>query len=174
MSLQLKATELHLDYYGIVLAVLSAICYATYITICKKRLTALDPLLIALGVCFGCTIVFFMISSGNHTLVMPTALETWGYMLGFSFFCTVLPMFCFIQSLRYISAVKAAILGVLAPVIIVVIGVVVLGESLTLLQAIGAAVILSGAILAQLEKAPQNTLMLPNIYKSAPPAKIEL
>jgi drug/metabolite transporter (DMT)-like permease len=135
------------NYLGILLGLLSAAGYAFYIMTSKKY-NQLHPLLSAFMVSMGCTIFCLMIALYGKTFTVPTDLSFWLHGLGLGIIATALPILLLLKGLQYISSAKASILGVLEPVFVVIIGVLLLGEDIKLLQALGVAIILGGAVLA--------------------------
>ena len=60
---------------------------------------------------------------------------------------TVIPILLMLYGLKYISSEKASILSVLEPVFVVIFGILLLGESLRFLSAVGIVLILAGALM---------------------------
>ncbi|MES2503426.1 MAG: EamA family transporter [Myxococcota bacterium] len=139
--------EFRVDLLGIVLAAGSGLGYACYIFSSKSIKNNLSPMVSTFWVCFGCTITF-VLEAGfqQHTLIWPETSDAWMLIAGFALFGTVLPIFLFLMGIKTLPASKASIISVLEPVAVLVLGVCVLGESITGIQLIGAAIILSSAL----------------------------
>ena len=135
--------ELTFDILGICFGVLSAVLYACYIVASKK--SKIPPNVSTFMVSFGCMITSLIVCLVDGTFEVPQTLGLWSNITSMSIVCTTLPILMFLQSLKYISSEKASMLSVLEPVFVVILGVALLGEHVTILQAIGAVVILSGA-----------------------------
>ena len=144
-------TEIKIDFYGICLAIASAILYAFYIVSSKKQTKNVHPLSLTLIVCYGCSIVFLGVSLFHGSFKLPQTMNLWVNILGIAVICTVLPILWTLYGLKYISATKTSILAVLEPVVVVIVGVIFLGETITMNQTIGICIILIAAVLAQLE-----------------------
>lgn len=138
--------EMRFDIVGIALSTLSALFYACYI-VSSKKITSLSPHLSTLMICLGCTTTFFFFSCLNHTLSIPATLTIWLDLIGISFFSTAAPVMLLMYSLNYINSEKAAILSVLEPVFVVILGVTLLGEPMKLQYVAGIIIVLTGALL---------------------------
>lgn len=145
--------QAQMHWYGIILAVLSGAGYGIYILVGKKRSDVISPLFSTFVVCLGCVTGFivYIFWTGQAWYVPRDSRVIWNMFL-FSAAGTVLPVLFLLQGIKYISATKTAIISVLEPVTVLVVGVVCLGESVNLVQAIGAGVILSSALMIQLVK----------------------
>ncbi|MBC6994011.1 DMT family transporter [Neolewinella lacunae] len=83
--------------------------------------------------------------SGNTLFGFPPVLYLYG--AGLSVFCTVIPTYLVTEGVRRIGAGDAAILGAIGPVATIVLEYLVLGEHLTLLQGLGAVLVIVGVII---------------------------
>ncbi|MGA2655027.1 MAG: DMT family transporter [Gammaproteobacteria bacterium] len=137
----------HFNYLGILLGLISAAGYAFYIMTSKKY-NQLHPLLSTLLVSIGCAIFCLMIALYGKTFTVPQDPAFWLNGLGLGIIATAVPILLLLKGLQYISSAKASILGVLEPVFVVIFGVLLLGEEIKVLQALGVAIILGGALLA--------------------------
>lgn len=141
-----------LDLTGIILGMIAAISYAVYVYGSQHSAKTIDSLLLTLLVCFGNTIIFLLWSWGTHSLVLPTSLSAWLYICAIGIVATVLPIQLMLNGLKYISPVKASVLSVFEPVVTVLIGLMLLGETLSYGQFIGIVIVLFGAVLIQFER----------------------
>jgi len=140
-----------LNMGGILLALSSALCYAIYVYI-SHTATRFDSRLLTLIICSGNALICLMIAHFTHSFVVPRTLEEWGYICALGILATALPIQLLLDGLKYISPVKASILSVFEPVVTVLIGIALLHEKISILQAIGVIIVLSAAILIQFEK----------------------
>lgn len=145
--------EFSVDVYGIVLASLSGVGYGLYVFFSKEASKNVSPALGTFIVCLGGTFAFlpctFLI---DGQVVIPSDSYLWLLALLFALMGTVLPVMFMLFGLKTISANKASIISVLEPVTTLAVGAFILAESVSLLQFVGAIVILSSAVLVQLEK----------------------
>jgi len=143
-----------LDGMGIVLAVVAACSFATYVYSSQQATKSLDSRWLALFVCFGNTLIFLALSLYTHSFMFPTSLAAWFYIGMLAIIAIALPIQLLLDGLKYISPVKASILSVLEPVVTVLVGLLFLGESMSVMQTIGVVIVLLGAILIQFERTP--------------------
>ncbi len=148
----LKPGEIQVELHGIVIAILSAVFYAAYIVTSKKQINQLHPLLSTLIICYSGTLVFLIIAFSEGNVLLPASFAVWQYVLGIAVVSTVLPILFLLKGMKYISAAKASILSGLEPIVVLIIGVSVLGEQISLLQLIGAIIVLFGALLINFDK----------------------
>ena len=67
-----------------------------------------------------------------------------------------MPILFLLEAMKHISSDKASLLSVLEPVCVVIIGMLLLDETLTALQVVGIIAVLGGALLVQFEKLGKN------------------
>lgn len=151
--------ENSLDGAGIMLAVIAACCFAAYVYGSQHTTKYLDSRLLALMVCFGNTLIFLVLSCYTKSFMIPSTLTAWFYISAIAIVATALPIQLLLDGLKYISPVKASILSVLEPVVTVLVGLVLLGESMSYVQTLGVMIVLLGAILIQFERTPSAATM---------------
>lgn len=143
-----------LNLHGILLALLGAVCYAFYIYDNQHHSKTIDARLLTLFVCIGNTFIFLIWSLSSHTFTLPTTWEMWLFVFLIGVIGTSLPIQLLLNGLKYISPVKASIISVLEPVITLLLGYLLLAETVTLLQLTGVVIILLGAVFIQFESQP--------------------
>jgi drug/metabolite transporter (DMT)-like permease len=141
------------DLYGITLAILSGIGYATYVFFSKQASKSVAPTLATFVVCLGGTAAFIPAALLFDGFInVPSTPFLWTNAILFSLMGTVLPVMLMLLGLKTISASKASIISVLEPVTTLGVGALILSESVSSLQYVGALIILCSAIFVQLEK----------------------
>ena len=129
---------------GLILVVLSSLCYAIYIVGVNRSVLKDMPAgkMTFWSILFG--LLVFVVGTGFFTglQAIPPTLSGWGSVLGSAIFPTVISIMFINISIKNIGATFAAILGALEPVTALVIGVSVFDEQLTARVVIGAALIL--------------------------------
>lgn len=136
--------ELKFDVIGIGLSLFSALSYALFIFFTQK--ITLPARISGFAILSGCMVgsLFFVIMSGTFLpIVNPIIIKN---LIGISIISTVIPLFLFSYGLKYVNAKKAAMLMMLEPVCVVIIGVVALGERLAIDHMIGAILVLAGSL----------------------------
>ena len=85
-------------------------------------------------------------------LALP--LDAYALMLLLATVCTVLPVFATAEALRRVGANLVAIVGAVGPVATILLGFIILGETLTALQLAGALLVVGGVLLVTIR--PKN------------------
>lgn len=149
----LKSEAQHeLNTRGLIYGLIAALSYAIYVFGSQRSAKTIDTLLLTFLVCMGNTIIFFILSLYTHSFMIPQSLNAWMYLFAIGIIATVLPIQFLLMGLKHISSMKASILSVTEPIVTVVIGMLLLDETLSLTQSIGIVIILLGAILIQFER----------------------
>jgi len=145
--------KFQVDFYGITLAVLSGVGYALYVFFSKGASKSIAPAIATFVVCLGGTVAFVPCTLLIDGFInVPSNAFMWTNAGLFSLMGTVLPVMFMLVGLKTISANKASIISVLEPVTTLAVGAAILNENVSMLQAIGAVIILLSAVLVQLEK----------------------
>ncbi|MFI4955224.1 MAG: DMT family transporter [Gammaproteobacteria bacterium] len=142
------------NLHGVFFAVLAAVCYAFYIYDNQHHSKSIDARLLTLLVCMGNTVIFLIWSLTTQTFTIPNTLEMWFFIFLIGIIATTLPIQLLLNGLKYISPVKASIISVLEPVVTLVLGCLLLAETVAPLQLLGVVIILLGAIFIQFESQP--------------------
>lgn len=145
MALLADFKNAHCDSIGIGIGLFSALIYAGYAIVSK--MIKLPPMLATFMVSLGCMTTAFIFALASNSLTVPTSFPVWGNIVGIAIICSALPILFFLESLKYISTEKASILSVLEPVFVVIFGVLLLDEQVSMLQSVGIITILAGALL---------------------------
>ncbi|AHE67290.1 DMT family transporter [Legionella oakridgensis] len=145
MALFIDMHEIKLDLIGIILGVISAFFYACYIVASKR--SSISPNMSALMVSVGVMVTCLLLTWMDHSFFIPTSLSVWGNLIGIGIISTAIPILLLLYSLKYINSEKASILSVLEPVFVVIFGVILLGEELSLQHIAGIIIVLGGALI---------------------------
>jgi len=161
MILLIDLSTLTYDIMGIGAGILSAFFYAGYILLSKRA--DVSPLVSTLMVSLGCMLSCFILAQLDHSFIIPATLlrpgdyegqayTVWVNIFGMAIICTTIPMLLLLESLKNISEEKASILSVLEPVFVVFFGILLLHETVNIVQIFGVITILSGALITLLSK----------------------
>lgn len=146
MCLFVDPNEMEFDLWGIILSVMSAFFYASYI-VSSKKISTLSPTLTTLMVCLGCMVTFAILSLTTNSFTVPTTLHVWLHLFGISIVSTTIPILLLLYSLNYINSEKASILSVLEPIFVLIFGMTLLGEPMKMQYILGVIIVLAGALL---------------------------
>ncbi|AOW80803.1 multidrug DMT transporter permease [Halodesulfurarchaeum formicicum] len=146
MVVGLDASQVSL--LGILLVTSAAAGYGIYNVAGRILVADTDPthLTAHVLVVTAATIGLVWARAGFHPPQGPTH---WGIVLGIGVLGTGMPLLLLYEGLTRIEATHASILGTAEPVATVLLGVTILGESLTLRTVLGAVLILGGVTLVQ-------------------------
>lgn len=148
MILLVNGDTFSFNLMGISLSLLSALLYALYLIASKGIFVPalLATLLVSIGAMLTSLIAAFI----EGTFFIPAGLDVWFNLCGIGIICTALPMVLLLKGLQHISSLQASILSVLEPVFVVIFGIALLGEKISLVQGLGVIILLAGALLSLL------------------------
>lgn len=134
-------------WIGAGFVLLSSITYALYLTgsgrliphLGASRFTAL-----ALGVSASATLVHFFGAESPETLIQP--LPVYLHALAMALFSTVFPVFAQSWAIRHIGSGRAAVIGLLGPLLTMAMGWWILGEAFSAWQLLGCALVVAGIV----------------------------
>lgn len=133
-----------IDWRGIILVVLSGLCYTLFIIIVNqsKEVKALPNLTLTFY-CFliGTIVLFFFTKCGVELNRMPDA-SCWLNVIGLAILPTALATITLASATKRIGATKTSVMGILEPLTAIFIGVAVFHEPFTLNVVIGVVLIL--------------------------------
>lgn len=137
------------DAVGIVLVLLAALGYAGYIVGNRAAVATTPPDILASTAMVATTAAFVVFGLGSGRLAVPSGGEQWFIVIGIAAVGTAIPLFLYVSALTRIQASHASVLGTGEPVVTVILGTILLDESLTLLLVVGGVLILTGVLAIQ-------------------------
>jgi drug/metabolite transporter (DMT)-like permease len=142
------ATGAHARPWQWVIAFSSAAWFAFYVMYSKRGLARYRPETLLFYSFATAALVWMLVTPPARILAAGYPARTWGFFLILGTFSTLVPFGLFNAGLRQLRAAEAGIIATLEPVIAAVSAAIVLGESLGLLQWLGAALVLAAATVA--------------------------
>jgi drug/metabolite transporter (DMT)-like permease len=133
-----------LEVVGIALGLAAAVIYSTYILVSEGIASRVSPWLLSALVCTGAAIALTLGSAVLGEL-QPGAVSAggWGWLACIGVVSTVVAVGLFFAGLKRVGPTTASILATVEPVVTVLLAFLVFGESLTALQVLGGALVLS-------------------------------
>lgn len=135
---------------GMALAVGSALIYSCYIVVGAKLTRGVDARATATLVCLAATVSFSamaLIRAGQGlSLHWPVNTGGWAALVAIAVCSTVIAILTFFAGLQRLGAGRASMLSTLEPVVTVLLAAMLLGETLTVAQLGGGALILAGVL----------------------------
>jgi drug/metabolite transporter (DMT)-like permease len=149
--------DLHAVVTGSTLIFACTITYAIYIAgsgqivgrIGATRFAALATLVAAI-----CVLIQFAIENPAHALVSQPW-QVYMHAGGMALISTILPIFMTSKAIQMVGAAKVSMIGAVGPVATIFFGWLFLSEDVTLLQMVGAALVLAGVIVVARKPAPK-------------------
>lgn len=138
---------------GIIIGIFASIFFGLYIVSSKK--STIEPMLSALTICLGCVITCFTFTIIDGSFIIPNTAFVWSNILGIAIICTALPVALFLNGLKHIPSEKAAIISMLEPISVMVIGFTFLAEKITPTQLLGAFLVILAATIIIISRKPQ-------------------
>jgi drug/metabolite transporter (DMT)-like permease len=146
--------ETSISTMGILLVMLSALCYAVYIIVVNQssiRMSSLKLTFYVLLICMFALLAYSFTSPGLQ-LQLPPSPRAWFFACWLGLVPTILSLVLMTIAVHEVGATPTAIMGALEPLTAVAIGVLVFGEALTVQLVIGIVLILSAVLLIVLGK----------------------
>lgn len=141
--------------WGIGLGLLSGLCYSLYGVLGKQAVKANhSPSLVFFTSILFSASLFIFVPETYTTYAQAMALSpiTWVYIIGLSFIGTVLPFSLYMSALHKLSATRASTFTTFEPLTAILLAVILLNQSLTLLQYLGVSFIIIASLLNSLLK----------------------
>jgi len=137
--------DLHSELPGILLGIAAAFIYSAYILAGEGVMPRVGPLAAATVVMLAAAVVYGLMAFGGG-LALPATTTGWSAILAIALFSTLIAILGFFKGLEKLGAADASTLSTLEPMVTLGLAALVLGESVTGLQLIGAATILAAVV----------------------------
>jgi drug/metabolite transporter (DMT)-like permease len=155
------------DGTGLALGLAAAAVYAGYVLAGERVVVAVHPVLLAALVATGATASFTAAGLVHGGLPLPRSAGSWAAVALIAAIATVIPMVGLFAGIERVGAPTASIVSTFEPVVTVVLAGLVLGESLSLVEAAGAAgVIAAVRLLARPGRQPERPAGAPQAGRS--------
>lgn len=132
---------------GAILVFASSVSYALYLSgsgAMIARLGAMRFTALAMLVSSGATLLHFAAAQPLSAFVQPWPVYGWSFAM--AILSTVLPVFAQSVAIRRLGAGRAALVGMIGPLLTIAFGWWMLGESISLEQMLGAALVVAGIV----------------------------
>jgi len=143
------------DSTGIVLGLSTAVIYAGYLLAAGRVAAKTGPLQSTLvitasaAVMFGAVLLYRFINHQESVPAFTLAWKgPWQAATYFAIFCTVVPIMALLAGISMIGSVRASVIAIAEPLTTVIVGVMLLGETISGVQKIGGGLIVAAAALS--------------------------
>ena len=142
---------------GVVFALLSGLCYASYIIAGRKsRFKDLNVFVISFYVNFFGSIFILAQQLLQGAIVLPPTLKAWLFVFGLGTLGNAVALIFLTMAIKILGATNTAILNMLEPFVAVVLGVIIFNESVSLLTAGGCLMVFAAAVLVTVDTRSNN------------------
>jgi len=135
--------------WALVLAVASPVIYTGYILVGERVMDSVPALPASAVIISGAALAFALLAVLNHQLTLPATVAGWAVAIGLAVVPTMLAISLFLAGLPRVGAARAARLSTWEPVVTVALAVVLLGDRMSLIQALGGILVLAAVIVVQ-------------------------
>lgn len=139
------------SFWGNILALLSAVCWAVYSVMNKNALKRYSPLILtALAYVFGSLILFFFcFTFEDVSLIFQCSLSSWLILLYLGILASGVTFYLWNYALSIMEASRVSVFIFLIPVLAILLGKVILNETITGFTFLGTGLVLSGIYLME-------------------------
>ena len=152
VSLVVTGQPVRVDLRGIAIVLAAAVVYAGYITLSGTVLDRVPATVLTAHVIPAASLTFFVHGAVTGSMQVPVTPEQWGVVLGIAVLATAVPILTFFAAVSAIGASRTSIVSTIEPVVTVVLGAVILEETLSPTSVLGGIAVLIGVVLVQYER----------------------
>ncbi len=151
LALMIGADPRHLSAVGVAFGLGAALCRATFLLITRIELQKADPRMTTWHSLVSSTLIFAVAAIATANWHTPRTAEGWVLVLILSVCVAIGLLTLYISTVR-IGPFRSALIMNLEPLLATLLSAVLLGEVITLMQAVGAAIMLAALVAFQLRR----------------------
>ncbi|MGI8610564.1 MAG: DMT family transporter [Candidatus Dormibacteria bacterium] len=136
-----------LRWEGVVLGLLSAVVYSSYILFGKRVMRDVDPVTAITVISLSAGTAYMAFTLGTGSLTLPSQATGWFAIIGLALVATVLGAGAFLAGLRATDPGRASLISTLEPLSTALLAALIFGETLGPLQLAGGALVLAAVVL---------------------------
>jgi drug/metabolite transporter (DMT)-like permease len=152
VSLVVTGQPIRVDLRGIAIVLGAAVVYAGYITLSGTVLDRVSATVLTAHVIPAASLTFLVHGAITGSMQVPATTAQWGVVLGIAVLATAVPILTFFAAVSAIGASRTSIVSTVEPVVTVVLGAVILEETLSPTAVLGGIAVLTGVVLVQYER----------------------
>lgn len=142
-----------LNTLGVTLALFSGVSYGiNIIALGLKSIKTLNHNVVTMYVCLGATLGMFIYGTFTNTITLTFNFNIGIAYIGITLISTIVSMLLLLKAIETIGTASTSILGTFEPIVSVILGIILFGESLTISLIIGTILILTSTIILAREK----------------------
>jgi len=135
--------------WALVFAIASPTIYTAYILVGERLMSHVPAVAASALIFMGAAVAFCVLAFFNHQLAPPRNATGWAVAVGIALVPTMLAITLFLGGLPRIGAARAALLSTWEPVVTVLLAAAILGDRLSIVQAIGGALVILAVVVVQ-------------------------
>ena len=122
----------HTSLHGIIIVLISAVCYALYlIRVNRSRAAHMDSLKLVFYILFIGALIFLAEALRQNSFHPISSSLQFGNLVALALICTIVTNVCLVVSVKSIGSTMTAVIGALEPLTAVVVGCLVFHEAFT-------------------------------------------
>jgi drug/metabolite transporter (DMT)-like permease len=157
-----------LEPTGVAMALGAAVTYTVYILVADRILGHIDTFLLSALIVTGAFVSFSAFGAVSGGIALGFQPHGWLVVAGLSLVSTVMPVTAFMLGLPKVGPATASIVSTFEPVVTVTLAMVVFGERLSPVQAVGGALVLGAVIVLQTRGKVRSDAASPDLPAPAP------
>jgi drug/metabolite transporter (DMT)-like permease len=134
---------------ALVFAIASPTIYTAYILIGERVMSSVPALAASAVIFTGAAVAFCVLAAVNHQLAPPSNASGWAVGIALALVATMVAISLFIAGLPRVGAARAALLSTWEPVVTVLLASLILGDRLSILQAVGGLLVIAAVVVVQ-------------------------
>jgi drug/metabolite transporter (DMT)-like permease len=135
--------------WALVFAIASPTIYTAYILVGERLMSSVPAVAASAAIFTGTAVAFSVLALVNHELAPPRNAAGWAVAVGIALVPTMLAISLFLAGLPRIGAARAALLSTWEPVVTVLLAAAILGDRLSIVQALGGALVILAVVVVQ-------------------------
>jgi drug/metabolite transporter (DMT)-like permease len=135
--------------WALVLALASPLVYTAYILVGEKVMDSMPAMPASAVIITGAAAAFALLAAFNNELTLPPTAAGWAIAVSLAVVPTMLAISLFLAGLPRVGATRAALLSTWEPVVTVGLAVLLLGDRMSPIQALGGILVLAAVIVVQ-------------------------
>ncbi|HEY2598054.1 MAG TPA: DMT family transporter [Candidatus Dormibacteraeota bacterium] len=135
--------------WALVLAVASPVIYTGYILVGERVMDSVPALPASAVIISGAAMSFALVAAVSNQLIFPPTAAGWAVAVGLAVVPTMVAISLFLAGLPRVGAARAALLSTWEPVVAVALAIILFGDRMSPIQAIGGVLVIAAVVVVQ-------------------------
>ncbi|PZD70730.1 hypothetical protein C1752_09747 [Acaryochloris thomasi RCC1774] len=137
---------------GILLGLASGLWYSFYLLLSARLVNTLNPIVSSAYISLGAAVSFVGAATAQSTFILPSNLTAVMITMALVIVSTIVPVLSLLAGIQILGISQASILSTVEPLITVLLGMVLLKEKFSTIQAVGGFLILNSVIILRFQR----------------------